>query len=195
MLTEFYGKRWNQERAWLCRLAEKTLHISASFPMSRVMSCLECMMWSNGSLIPSYIVNLGTANPLGDSLLIIWGLNDVESMSSNYWLIESGGAHVNSTSIYSLGSWEGCSDTFATTRGLRWALKVSDIRGYTSIPGVEGPNWAHIASDKYDLLSPLLFLDAQVKLVSSFDWAWWAGEDSSLDCLKQLPNENFMPPG
>ena len=116
-------------------------------------------------------------------------------MSSNYRLIESGEARVNNTSIYCLGSWEGCSDTFATTRGLRWALKVSDIRGYTSIPGVEGPNRAHIVSDKYDLLSRLLFLDTQVKLVSSFDWAWWAGEDSSSDCLEQLPKENFMPPG
>ena len=71
---EFYGRQWNQGRAWLCRLVGKTLHINASFPMLKVMSCLKCMMWSNGYLIPSYIVNFGNMKPLSDSQLMIWGV-------------------------------------------------------------------------------------------------------------------------
>ena len=67
MFMKFGGKRWNHERASPCRLDGKTLHNSASFLISRVMSCLKCMMFSNGSLVLSYIVNFGTMNPLDDS--------------------------------------------------------------------------------------------------------------------------------
>ena len=56
--------------------------------------------------------------------------------------------------------------------GPRRALKVSDIRGCPSTPGVEGPNWAHITSNKCHLLLRLLFLDAWVELVLSFDYVW-----------------------
>ena len=42
--TKFCWRQQNQERAWSCRLTRKTLHNSASFPISRVMRCLKCMM-------------------------------------------------------------------------------------------------------------------------------------------------------
>nr|CAN69046.1 hypothetical protein VITISV_022344 [Vitis vinifera] len=54
--------------------------------------------------------------------------------------------------------------------GPRQALKVSDIRGCPSTPGVEGPNWSRITSNKCHLLLRLLFLDAWVELVLSFDY-------------------------
>ena len=57
---EFGERRWNHDRVKQCKLGGNTLHISASFPMSRVMSCLKCIIWSNSSPVPSYIVNFDT---------------------------------------------------------------------------------------------------------------------------------------
>lgn len=67
MFTKFDKRWWNHDRVRSCRLTENTLHISASFPMLRVMSYLKCKIWSNGSLVSPYIVNFGTMNPLGCS--------------------------------------------------------------------------------------------------------------------------------
>ena len=61
---------------------------------------MKCMMWLNGSLVSSYIVNLGITNSLGGLYLMIWGSNGVESMSFNHWLIELGEARVTGTFVY-----------------------------------------------------------------------------------------------
>ena len=67
MFTEFVERQWNHEKDGLCRLVEKTLHINASFLMSKVISCLKCIIWLNRSLVLSYIVNFNIRNPLGGS--------------------------------------------------------------------------------------------------------------------------------
>ena len=52
----------------------------------------------------------------------------------------------------------------------RCALMVSDMRDYSSMPSVSGPNWALIALDKCNPLSCLIFLDARVELMSSSNY-------------------------
>ena len=49
------------------------------------------MIWSNGSLDPSYTENFETMNPLGGSELMMSGVKGVDSMSSNHLLTELGG--------------------------------------------------------------------------------------------------------
>ena len=57
--------RWNQERAGPWRLVGNTLHNNKSLPISSVIICQKCIKWSKESLDLSYMVNLGTRNPLG----------------------------------------------------------------------------------------------------------------------------------
>ena len=59
--------------------------------MSRVTSCLWCMIWSNGSLDLSYVKNFGTMKPLEGLYLMMSGVKGVEKMSSNRLLTEPEG--------------------------------------------------------------------------------------------------------
>ena len=64
---------------------------------------------------------------------MIWGLNNVENMSSNRWLIELGEARVIGVSAYCwFGGWEGHPNVVVVAVYPRRALKFFDMRGYPS---------------------------------------------------------------
>ena len=67
-LNEFIdprGSLWNQAKAGPFRLARNTLHKRQSFPALRIIVWLKCIIWSYGSVEPSYIANEGMTKSRG----------------------------------------------------------------------------------------------------------------------------------
>ena len=125
----------------------------------------------------------------------MWGSNDLESMSSNRWLMESGGARsAGVPACRYFGRWEGHFDMIAVFDGPKQTSRVSIMHVFPSTPGVWGPNQARIASDRRDLLSRLLFVDTRVDSELSSNCTWRVGESSSSSRIVWLPEGNSMFP-
>ena len=121
----------------------------------------------------------------------MWGSNSVDNMSSNRRLTKLGRARSVGVPAYCcLGGWEGHSNIIVVIEGPRRASRVSTMHGFAFMPGVWGPSWARIASDRRDLLSRLLFVDTRVKLVLSSYCTWQAGENSFSNRVVWLLEEN-----
>lgn len=119
----------------------------------------------------------------------------MESVSSNRRLIELGGAwSVGVLACRCLGEWGGHFDIIVATEGPRRASKVSIMPDFPYMPSVWGSNQARIAFDRRNLLLRLIFVNTWVKSVSSSNYTWWAGKNSSSDHVVWLPEGNFTFP-
>ena len=113
-------------------------------------------------------------------------------MSSNHRLMELGGAwSVRVPACCCLGEWEGHSEMISAIEGPRRVSMVFSMHGFSPMPGVWGPSWACITSDRCDLLSRFLFVDTWVESKLLSNCTWRAGESSFSDRVVWLLEGNF----